>query len=375
MPNRRLTALLASGALLLVGSIGLMGRSTPSADQTSTGSRPIAPAGSGTGAPDPVHASEAPLGGSRGDSAVCPEAASERESVDIPWLSALQPAIVQRLVDSSDAEHLLVASYVARFHDSAYGWQLLSRALEVSSGNTLVVRSTLGFCLKYPDSQGCEGAAIDDRALAADGQNGTLWLALAARRAERGDPLGALEALERAATAPLFDSYFSQQVLAADRALAAASNLRPSERLEVAFGIVPFPLEEQGFELCRKQLESSDEWRHMCLRVATRMEGEGDTLVIRVLGAALQARIHRFNGDAQQADAAEERRAALRDTLAETAEVLDEQILHRKPQLINQYLASLTSYGETGASEFIKKEYDAALADRCHHPDRTDVRE
>lgn len=265
--------------------------------------------------------------------------------------------IAQRLADSADPEHLLVASYLVRFQDNTYARKLMNLALVGSPGSVLIARNNVAFCLQHPDAQGCDTSDVDQRSLSADGQNGTLLLAIAARRANRGDLPGALDYLNKAATAPLFNSYYSDQVLATDRALSAASDLLPAERLTVAFAIVPLPLEEEGFELCRKQLDSSSEWRHMCLRVASRMENEGDTLGVRVLGAALQVRIHRHNGDSQQAEAADDRRAALRDSLAETAELTDEKILRDNPQLIDRYLGSLTSYGELGASDFIRDEF------------------
>jgi hypothetical protein len=342
-----------------------------STDQPSVESLGVEPLDSLPEVPGPSSASTKSLGSSRQSSTDCPNPKSESEqSRDLSqFLEQHGATIARRLADSADPEHLLVASYIVRFQDSAHSRKLLNRARAASPGNALIARNDIAFCLQYPDAQGCGTTDIDQRGLSADGQNGTLLLAIAARRAKRGDLPGALEALNKAATAPLFDSYYSNQVLATDRALSAASDLLPSERLTVAFGIVPLALEEAGFELCRKQLDSSNEWRHVCLSVASRMEEDGDTLVVQLLGAALQARIHRYNGDSQQADAADGRRAALRDSMAETAELLDEQILRDNPQLINRYLGSLTSYGELEASEFIRNGYSryekAVSPDHC----------
>jgi hypothetical protein len=276
--------------------------------------------------------------------------------------------VARRLAKSSDTEHLLAASFLVRFQDDNSRRRLMNRALELSPTSVVVLRNFLALCTEHSDAAGCVGSAIEQRAIAADGENGSLMVAIAARRAGRGDLPGALEAMTHAATAPQFDSYYSNQILAVDRALSAASELNSPDRLLIAFGYVPSPMEEAAFRLCRDRINDSFEWRHVCLNVAGRMEHDGNTLIVKILGAALQTHVHQLNGNDRQADAADRRRQALRALLSDTAAVFEEKVIRHDPQVVNRYLDTLTSYGEVAAASFIKDEYARiyqAVDDRC----------
>jgi hypothetical protein len=268
--------------------------------------------------------------------------------------------IGRQLGMSDDSEHLVVAAFFTRHENPQRGFDLLARAAEASSDNPLVTWSWLQFCARPGDT--CVGQIdkIEDRAIAADGGNAALWASVASIRRQRGDPYGALEALDIAASSPEYNAYFGEQVLMYDRALAASSDMSSIDRIVTAWGF-PAATTDAAIDIythCRDEAEVSVEWRDYCLRLGEKMAEQGRTQMHTTVGLALQSKMYEISNDEPQQDRVDEIRALLRVQHNSRNHSDIWSVFSRDELLLRAYTDVFISSGEMAAMDFAEREVE-----------------
>lgn len=189
-----------------------------------------------------------------------PVEASKREEI----------AIVGRLDDSRDPEHLHVAALLER--DPARKVALITRALDGDPGNPLHLWGAVQTCMAASAEQNenradCPLGSWQARLLEVDGENREAWAYAAVNLFAAGDEAAALDAMRQAAASAESRIYWTETIEMLERGLAAGTDWPFMMRASAAFTMAGRTLTNalRPVGLCRDQSEVSKDWAHACL--------------------------------------------------------------------------------------------------------------
>ena len=246
---------------------------------------------------------------------------------------ALAAAIIERRLKKDDADLALAELERSSTHDPLALWTLLTVC---DSG----------------DAADCDFATIEATVRRNHSGNSALWMAVVGQHLEADQEAAALDAMRMAVGAPVYDSYFAEQFLNIDRALAATTNWSAAQR---AFHTVEFvATSPPGYSNIMSQCRRLHvEWDSLCDGLAARLADDADEIMARGFGTALRLEMYESRNGSEGI-------AKLRDELQNEAFAFmqDEDkmaqsfnALLNDETLLRMFLENLESYGEINAFE------------------------
>ncbi len=271
-------------------------------------------------------------------------------------------SMLRVLGPSSDAEHLLVAGLIRWRKSPQEALALLGRAQAADPRNALIASQILELCLET-DSCNHARPKMERNLIEADKANGMAWVTVARSRLGRADEAGALAALREAAAAPSMDDHFIDYLLLFERALAAASDLAPFERMVAAHGhgAAVFTAGLLIMQDCNERAPNSAEWRSVCLRLGERFEHSGRTIMAQGVGLGLQSKMYEFGGDTRAHQLAEERYRKFEEKWRALESRNSRALELQDATVIRQYLDVFAAADEFAAAEYLADEIEARL--------------
>ena len=275
-----------------------------------------------------------------------------------------QQQLLSRLSVSPTPEHLVLAALLDE--ESATRIDLVGRAVSLNPHDAFTLWNAVHICSDEHEATGCPLRDWERRLLQGDGQNSETWIRVAANRHQARDLVGALEALQRAATSAETRAYWTETIEMAERGLAVAGDRSFPERATMAFGIAASTLPDYGdyWNMCKAQSATDVEWAYACLRYGETLENQGKTDIGTAIGLGIQMLALEALGD-EDAHAGVERRKATRSRQwaqwgADKVSVA-EQLVTSTPARFSSYLAAVRRHGEAGARALIVDEIDRLL--------------
>lgn len=252
----------------------------------------------------------------------------------------------QVLLDTNNSEYQLAAVLLNRWDDPPLAMNLLQELTAERLNDPVLVWAALIICGQRP-ALNCDLGALEETAIDADGDNGAMWVQVAALRLSTDDEEGAIDALRRAISAPIFDNYYDEQILLVERGLAVGSNLSYSERVFLALGtasVTPIALNSLTAR-CKSGVAGV--WPELCDQLGFRMTTDGDNLLTKMLGVDLRKIALTNQGDEKGlADLARERDALSQSlgSIEENQQILN--LMMNDELVLRNYLENLEVYGE-----------------------------
>ena len=271
-------------------------------------------------------------------------------------LEEMESSAVSILRASNDPESLLAAAALSRWRDPPMALELLDQSMRHSSVVPLSAWTAFIICGQRT-TLSCDFEKLEEDAIKADNRNGAMWVQVAASRIDSGRLDGAVEAMRQAIAAPDYDSFYSEQVLLIDRALASTTNLSHIERVFRA-GMYS-SVSPMSFRSLRAQCESEKTgvWPELCEQLGDRMSSDADDIMNQALGMELQELALQNIGD--EAGLRELKRS--KDSLVmpfgtvETATPLM-SLLANDASVLSNYMTNLEIYGEVEAWQRLSEE-------------------
>ncbi|MDZ7770069.1 MAG: hypothetical protein U5K38_13805 [Woeseiaceae bacterium] len=271
--------------------------------------------------------------------------------------------IVAVLDDSLSAEHLVVGAFMAASTELDTATPLLERAIAEGSDNPLVAWMAMDACTAAPATPACAAGEVERLALDADGDNGAVWARVASRHLKEGETAAGFAALQRAATAPQFNTYWPEQILMLERALAASTNDRYGARVMQAIGIAAAIVgwDAGVVETCRSE-SLPPEHRPVCLAYGERLTADANTEIGTSIGLAIQRAVLSAAGDTAAANSVNARHEALRRHRRERDLQAVERFVFYDENLLRQYIDVMLIRGESAAIRFLGEETERLLS-------------
>ncbi len=259
-------------------------------------------------------------------------------------------ARVQLLV-SRDAEHLAAAALLSR--NARERVDDITRAFAIGRQNPAVVWTAVLICAAADNLIPCPAREWEDQLLKLDGENSEAWMHVAARRLERGEARAALDAMQRAAAAPVSNAYWPDTVELLERGLAAAGGYSFAERAALAFGVAAANQPDYAgyLAVCKAQSQVDRAWADACLRYGEVAELQRKTLLGQTSARSLQIAVLEVVADGE---AVARVRVRGRETIATTEERRRaDALIVSGPRPFARYLAKLRDSGESAAVAYM----------------------
>lgn len=358
-----LAILLAAGVFVAVGQ-----RSPPaSLPAADVGAPPADTAGASAGTPNATdsHAATPDSARDLGDGCslldLVPDTPGDYPD-DESGIRAHWGNIVAVLEDSPSAEHLGVGAYLAAKAKLETATPLLDRAIAGGADNPLVTWIAMDACNARPATSVCAGGDVERLALAVDGDNGAVWARVASQRLMTDQAAAGFAALQRAATAPQFNSYWPEQILMLERALAAATNDGYGARVMQAIGIAAaMVMWDAGVVEACGSPSLPPEHRPVCLAYGERLTSDARTALNTGIGLAIQHAVLTAAGDAVAANRVDAEQEALRQHMLARDFQTEQRLLFYDENLLRQYMDVMVTRDEYAAVRFLGDETERLL--------------
>ncbi len=282
------------------------------------------------------------------------------------WVDFAQKTLAQ----SDDAENRLVAALLGTVDAEPTTYAQLHDVMDSEPRNPLIAWNYVEYCSGLYAPCGLASALVEQRALRADPSNGALWAKIAAKRFERGNRAGALEAMQQAATASQFDSFWIDHILAFERALRVVPNPNRRNGLIDAIGFVTvLPSSEvEIVRTCKQEAPRNPQWMDACLAYGKRLERDGRTLLNQMFGLAIQRNVMESAGDPIALMRVQDVEIRYSEYLRQFADASMNAMLEFDESLAWRYVELIQAAGEVEAMRQIRVEVDRLLASPEYKP-------
>ena len=282
------------------------------------------------------------------------------------WVDFAQKTLAQ----SDDAENRLVAALLGTADAEPTIYAQLHDVMDSEPRSPLIAWNYVEYCSDRYTPCGLAPALVEQRALLADPSNGALWAKIAAKRSERGNRAGALEAMRRAVTASQFDSFWVDHILAFERALRVVPN--PNRRngpIDAIGFVAALPSSEvEIVRTCRQEAPRNPQWMDVCLAYGKRLERDSRTLINQMLGLAIQRNAMESAGDQIPLMRVQDVEIRNNEYLRRFADASMNAILGFDDSLAWRYVELIQAAGEVEAMRQIRVEVDRLLASPEYKP-------
>ena len=205
----------------------------------------------------------------------------------------------------------------------------------------------------------CDIGDVETRLIDVDGDNGAIWVRLAGIRLRAGDGAAAAPYLDRAITAPRFDSYFLEHTLALEQGLAAIGGLSYTERIFQAIGLSAALAIPYGdiTRFCAALDASQREWQKRCHQLGAQLTSESNTAIDMMIGFALVKIAAEYDGDSRRMAEIERQRTEFRTAVFDL--IADDEtsaLLENDEKVLRDYIDRFSAHGELAALEYLQQE-------------------
>ncbi|MEM7433151.1 MAG: hypothetical protein AAF351_14620 [Pseudomonadota bacterium] len=264
------------------------------------------------------------------------------------WIAILEP--------SSDPDHQLMVALVTSKDSPEESRERILRLVNAESPHPLAVSFALDACAR--DDAYCD---VLHRFLSDEfgeaRRNAESWIDVAGYWLNQGNEAQAIDALDHALAAPVYDSHFIDYAQVFDRGLAASSQMSGIERLVAAIGLAAAgPLGLGIYDTCKDRIESSLLLRRSCAALAARQAAESDNILGQEIGASLQKIIFELDGEPENAQAIEALKAERRATRNSRMVTNNAVTKFRDEALFRSMADHWAVFGEAQAQDFMHAE-------------------
>ncbi len=200
----------------------------------------------------------------------------------------------------------------------------------------------------------CETAELAARFVASAPDNGMVHVALAATWYDAGMDDKTLEALERAAVAPMMTEYFAEQFELLDMALQAHGEIETAERMQLIMLRSVLVPNWGVLRICRENVGAPGRWQNSCRELGPRLEHDSASLIGQRVGLVIQKYHAEATGDTAQLAAIESRLAA-QDDVREMASAVDDAVMSSE-RALSVFVDAFRSGNETSAFRAVADE-------------------
>lgn len=260
--------------------------------------------------------------------------------------------VMATLSDSRNAEHLLSVALLSQMESENVDRALLDKATAVDPDNPLIAWNQLLLCMEA-GGVNCDLQGVSANAISADGDNGMVWLQIAALRLRQDNQVAAIRAARRAVASPGFDDYFIDTVLLIERALASVGDSSFQDRIIVGMGLAAATSASYDgiLEHCGEIVASDGVWVELCDQVGARMFSEGSSLAVNALGASLQKTAAAHTGDERLIAEAAARYASFQQHYRQFTMSVGKNnaLLENDERVLRRYVEDFAIFGELEA--------------------------
>ena len=285
------------------------------------------------------------------DRAACLERYADNERPSRNQINEVLGNAARELRASGSQEHMLAAAKIEQGLNKIDAEGVLDELDAASPHDPLALWTRLTIC-ESDASIDCDFEAIEANIRRNHSGNSAFWMAIAGHHISADQEAAALEAMRMAVGAPVYDSYFAEQFLNVDRALAATTNWSAAQR---AFHTVEFvATSPPGYSKIMSKCKTLDvAWTALCDELAARLVDDADEIMARGFGTSLQVELHEArNGSEGIAKVREElRNEAFAFMQDEDKMAQSFNALLNDETLLRMFLENLESYGEIKAFE------------------------
>ena len=285
------------------------------------------------------------------DRAACQARYSDYQRLSRDEINEVLDDAARQLRASGSHEHMLAAAKIEQGLNKIDAEGVLDELDAASPHDPLALWTRLTIC-ESDASIDCDFEAIEANIRRNHSGNSAFWMAIAGHHISADQEAAALEAMRMAVGAPAYDSYFAEQFLNVDRALAATTNWSAAQR---AFHTVEFvATSPPGYSNIMSKCKTLDvAWTSLCDELATRLVDDAHEIMARGFGTSLQVELHEArNGSEGIAKVREElRNEAFAFMQDEDKMAQSFNALLNDETLLRMFLENLESYGEIKAFE------------------------
>jgi hypothetical protein len=277
----------------------------------------------------------------------------------IAELSSLQ----RSLAGTGDPDHLVTALLLDLGDAQTSNDRSVHTTLQelgtraASSDSPLLAWHALRVC--FQAREGCPYTHLEQRLLDSQRQNADAWVLVAMLRHRRGDPTGALAAMQGAARASTSTWYWTETIAVIERSLAAETAIPYPDRLYTAVGAAASALPVSPHQMCKAESAASRAWAEACLAYGILSAGHNETDLARSISYVIREQALSALGDMERAAkvAAERAESAELRRLSRLRWQLHEALLATDPARLRSYLGAVQQHGElAGVRVFLQKE-------------------
>lgn len=269
---------------------------------------------------------------------------------------AIRETAIAILGQSNDVDHLLTAGFLSP--DSNSRIQYLDRVLALDPSNRVAIWDKLLACAEA--GAVCDRGDAEAAAVAVDGSNGLVWLELASARVRAGEWQLAEDALERAALAPRFETYFMDTAVVIEHGLAASSELGYQERLVFGIGVaaaVAVPAFGDITKPCAATENGPSFSVETCRQLGEQMSAQSKELLPVMIGYALRRNSASRLGDDGMAQRLDQEKNDLQESMLHAqADSGALALLENDPAVMRRYVETFLVHGEVDAIKLTVEE-------------------
>ncbi|MFK8017962.1 MAG: hypothetical protein AB8G17_21255 [Gammaproteobacteria bacterium] len=284
--------------------------------------------------------------------------------LQVKWRERHRRAV--NVLDHSDSPRQRVSALRLQ-EDPASDQQILRLAESVAQqpDDPVLAAELFDLCNGRLASNACARFDTPSMLIRADPDNGHTWFRLAVHYANSSDDDATLDALQRVATAPVYDSGVPQMLSQIELDLRSAdSSMSYLERFFSAVGGIAkggptgySPL----FSQCKALSTNSERWRSACTQAAKRVAADRSTTMQSVLGLSLQAAVEKAVGQPEKSALTMARTEAVYAVGRQQHALEADRLLANDPKVLEQYIDAWLIDGELAAQTQLVATVEAAI--------------
>jgi|GEM_PF-3001115 len=184
--------------------------------------------------------------------------------------------------------------------------------------------------------------------------NGAEWYVLASLKAEKGDVQGMLEAMKYAATVPIYNEYYADQILMYVSILEELGIGNHFDRAQIAISYTKLNIGPQTelFKLC-KDGEQTEDIIEACFQLGRRLESDSQTLITQRLGQRLIEYSSKNLGLTEEHERVKQRIELSKKRFSSDPYRSSQKLLMYDAELLANWQNNLNNYGEVKSLELL----------------------
>ncbi|KGK00344.1 hypothetical protein [Thalassotalea sp. ND16A] len=278
----------------------------------------------------------------------------ERSLLEDEAVFAARQLFFQSLVNSNQVDKQLDYALFALAPDDRSQLDLLVSFNQRYPNNPTALLESVRLCSTQLDNKHCDQNLID-MAIAADGNNGAMWLEIVYFHANRNNDQQTIFAIQELLKAPYFNEHFGRNVQRYSKALAGSRFNDFNLNTVAAIGIeAAKSIGFSGlFEWCKQGINRSEKV-HACLQLGIDIKERGQRHMTKTFGLAIQRMIYQAE-DNLESSAEIDRELNMAGSYSEQHQKAA-TLMFFDEELLRFWLNNSDDYGETEAANLLIEE-------------------